>query len=99
MTRESAALQSVVTLSGDFTKLILRAQELSKLPEMPAPLKEALTEFVGYCDDTLHDCDLSKAVDRWDEGHDERERQADAYARDDAAEMRRLSIHNLAAAE
>lgn len=70
---EANEVQKVLEIGSRFSTLILDAQALAKSPMLPLELREALDEFVRYCDDTLADCSLSAAVDRYDERQAERE--------------------------
>lgn len=98
LSREGDLTQRVLDLSSEFTALVHKGQLLAKEEGMPEPLRASLTEWVRYCDDTLADCDLSKAVDRWEDGGPQREAEAISYAREQAAEARReLNAHTLAA--
>jgi len=84
---EANEVQKVLEIGSRFSTLILDAQALAKSPMLPPELREALEEFVRYCDDTLADCSLSAAVDRYDEGAPQREADALAYERDQIADM------------
>lgn len=79
---EAQAISAMLAIKSRLIDLVRDAQAVESLPALPKPLREAMTEFVGYCDDTLADCDLSAAVDRWDEGQAERDAQALAYDRE-----------------
>ncbi len=64
---EAQTLAALTQLSREVTSIIEKAQALQKEPCLPYELKPSLTEFINYLDDTLSDCNLAGAVERYEE--------------------------------
>jgi hypothetical protein len=64
---EPQAITKALDLQARLSTLVLDARMLLREPNLPAPIKAVVESFSNYCDDTLADCDISSAVDRWDE--------------------------------
>ena len=88
MDTEAAAITAAVQLHKDLDALAVRARALASDRNLPAGLRESVTEFADYCIGTLHDCDIPAAVRQWDEDQPRREAGRVAYAREVAADLR-----------
>lgn len=80
---EATAIQAALQIHKDLDALTVRAEAMAKNNDLPGELRDAVAEFARYCRDTLHDCDLPAAVERYEASEQEREAGAAAdYARE-----------------
>lgn len=98
---EAAALTAAIQLHKDLDALTVRAEALAKSNDTPGEMRDAVAEFARYCRDTLSNCDMAAAVERYEEGEHERAAGAAAdYAREarrDDDMLDRIERRNVAA--
>ena len=101
--REAVNIEAAVQLHKDLDALTVRAEALAKHADTPGEMKDAVAEFARYCRDTLSDCDMAAAVERYEAAAAEREAgEAADYAREsrrDDAMLDRVPAHGTRAAE
>ena len=83
---EAKAIAAALQLHKDLDALTVRAEALAKSTDTPGEMRDAVAEFARYCRDTLSDCDMAAAVERFEAAEHEREA---GEAADYACEARR----------